>query len=131
MADRELRGRQRANAVLDGLLSAAWTGRSGVLVLCGEAGVGKSALLDSLAARSQTCRIARAVGIESEMELAYAGLQLLCQPFLDGIDRLPRPQHDALGTAFGLLAGPVPDRFLVAETRATRWLCWSCHGRGA
>ncbi|WP_433158146.1 helix-turn-helix transcriptional regulator [Kribbella sp. CA-247076] len=113
MTDRELRGRRQENAVLDGLFSAARTGQSGVLVLCGEAGVGKSALLDSLAARSQSYRIARATGVESELDFAFAGLQQLCQPFLDGIDRLPRPQHDALRTAFGTVAGPVPDRFLV------------------
>ncbi|MEV0797460.1 AAA family ATPase [Kribbella sp. NPDC050281] len=113
MGDRELRGRRHENAVLDGLLTAARTGQSGVLVLCGEAGVGKSALLDSLAARSQSYRVTRVVGIESEMELAFAGLHQLCQPFLDHLDRLPRPQQDALGTAFGLMGGAAPDRFLV------------------
>ena len=113
MADRELRGRRREIAVLDGMINAARAGRSEVLVVRGEAGVGKSALLESLVARSSTCRIARAAGVESEMELAYAGLHQLCQPFLDRIDRLPRPQHDALGTAFGLETGPAPDRFLV------------------
>ena len=113
MADRELRGRQREIAVLDGLINAARAGRSEVLVVRGEAGVGKSALLESLVARSCTYRIARAAGVESEMELAYAGLHQLCQPFLDRIVRLPRPQHDALGTAFGMEAGPAPDRFLV------------------
>ena len=76
----------------------------------GEAGVGKSALLESLVARSGTCRIARAAGVESEMELAYAGLHQPCQPFLYRIDRLPRRQHDALGTAFGMATGPAPDR---------------------
>jgi predicted ATPase len=113
MAERELRGRRRETAALDGLISAARTGRSEVLVLRGEAGVGKSALLESLVARSGMCRIARAVGVESEMELAYAGLHQLCQPFLELIDRLPRPQHEALGTAFGQQSGPAPDRFLV------------------
>jgi DNA-binding CsgD family transcriptional regulator len=113
MADRELRGRRQENAVLDGLLNAARTGRSDVLVLCGEAGVGKSALLDALVARTRSFGISKVVGIESEMELAFAGLHQLCHPFLDRIDHLPRPQHDALGTAFGLQAGPIPDRFLV------------------
>jgi len=113
VVDHGLRGRQRESAVLDGLLSAARTGRSDALVLRGEAGVGKSALLESLVNRSQTCRIARAVGIESEMELAYSGLHQLCQPFLDHIDRLPPPQHEALGTAFGQVTGPTPDRFLI------------------
>jgi DNA-binding CsgD family transcriptional regulator/tetratricopeptide (TPR) repeat protein len=113
VVDKGLRGRSRESAILDGLVSAARTGRSDVLVLRGEAGVGKSALLDELVSRSQACRIARAVGIESEMELAYSGLHQLCQPFLDRIDRLAPPQRDALGTAFGQLTGPTPDRFLI------------------
>lgn len=113
MAARELRGRIHENAVLDGLLAAARTGQSSVLVLCGEAGVGKSALLDSLVTRAQSSRVTKAVGIESEMELAFAGLHQLCQPFLDHLNRLPPPQQTALGTAFGLQTGPVPDRFLV------------------
>ncbi|TCM50622.1 LuxR family transcriptional regulator [Kribbella sp. VKM Ac-2568] len=113
MADCELRGRRRESAVLIGLLNAARTGQSEVLVLRGEAGVGKSALLESLVGRSHSFQVARTVGIESEMELAFSGLHQLCQPFLDRLDRLPRPQHDALGTAFGLEVGPVPDRFLV------------------
>jgi DNA-binding CsgD family transcriptional regulator len=113
MADRELRGRRQENAVLDRLLSAARTGRSDVLVLCGEAGVGKTALLESLVARTDSCQISKVVGIESERELAFAGLHQLCQPFLDRIDRLPPPQQHALGTAFGLQTGPAPDRFLV------------------
>ncbi|MEU0096853.1 AAA family ATPase [Kribbella sp. NPDC006257] len=113
MGDIELRGRQRELATLEGLVAAARTGRSEVLVLRGEAGVGKSALIDSLVARSNNCRIARTVGIESEMELAYSGLHQLCQPFLDLIDRLPPPQHNALGIAFGQLTGPTPDLFLT------------------
>jgi DNA-binding CsgD family transcriptional regulator/tetratricopeptide (TPR) repeat protein len=111
--ERELRGRERELAVLDGLLNAALTGQSEVLVLRGEAGAGKSALLQSLVTRGRACRIARVAGIESEMELAYAGLHQLCQPFLNRIDRLPPPQHDALGTAFGLQTGTTPDRFLI------------------
>ncbi|MFI7065192.1 ATP-binding protein [Kribbella sp. NPDC050124] len=113
MAERELRGRERESAVLDGLLNEARTGRSAVLVVCGEAGVGKSALLDSLEARAPSCQVTKAVGIESEMEFAFAGLHQLCQPFLPLLDRLPRPQQDALSTAFGLQTGPIPDRFLV------------------
>ncbi|WP_405071886.1 AAA family ATPase [Kribbella sp. NBC_01510] len=113
MADRELRGRLRERAVLDRMIDAARQGRSEALVLRGEAGVGKSALLDALVARVNGCQVARAVGIESEMELAYAGLHQLCRPFLDGMERLARPQHEALGTAFGLLSGTAPDRFLV------------------
>ena len=79
----------------------------------GEPGVGKSALLDYLAGRAAGCRVVRAAGVESEMELAFAGLHQLLAPVLDRIDRLPGPQREALRTAFGLSAGPVPDRFLV------------------
>src|SRR6202023_1925109 len=83
------------------------------LVLRGEAGVGKSALLEYLGQHASGCGLARAVGVESEMELAYAGLQQLCAPFLDRLERLPGPQRGALGTAFGLRDGDAPDRFLV------------------
>ena len=109
----QLLGRRRESEVLERLLTDARAGRSGVLVVRGEAGVGKSALLDDLAARAEGFRIARAVGVESEMELPYAGLHQLCTPYLDRIDQLPGPQLDALGTAFGLRTGPAPDRFLV------------------
>jgi DNA-binding CsgD family transcriptional regulator len=88
-------------------------GPSRALVLRGEAGVGKSALLEYLVQHASGCGIARSVGVESEMELAYAGLQQLCAPFLDRLERLPGPQRDALGTAFGLCDGDAPDRFLV------------------
>ncbi len=113
MAEHELRGREREIAVLQGLVDTARTGRSDVLVLRGEVGVGKSALLDALAARAAGCRVTRADGIESEMELAYSGLHQVCQPFLDRIGRLPEPQYAALGTAFGLLSGPPPAKFLI------------------
>ena len=83
------------------------------MVLRGEAGVGKSALLEYLVQHASGCGIARAAGVESEMELAYAGLQQLCAPFLDRLERLPGPQGNALGTAFGLRDGDAPDRFLV------------------
>ena len=82
-------------------------------MLRGGAGVGKSALLEYLARHASGCGIARAVGVESEMELAYAGLQQLCAPFLDRLQRLPGPQRGALGAAFGLRDGDAPDRFLV------------------
>ncbi|WP_329000279.1 AAA family ATPase [Kribbella sp. NBC_00709] len=113
MAERELRGRQHELAVLTRMLESARQGRSDALVLRGEAGAGKSALLDALATSVQGCQVARTVGIESEMELAYAGLYQLCRPFLDRMERLARPQHEALGIAFGRLSGPAPDRFLI------------------
>ena len=98
---------------LDGMLEAARAGQSGVLVLRGEAGIGKTALLAYAAERAGDCRLLRAAGAESEMELAFASLHQLCAPLLDGIERLPAPQRAALGTAFGLSAGTPPDRFLV------------------
>ena len=79
----------------------------------GEPGVGKTALLDYLAGRASGCLVVRAVGVQSEMELAFAGLHQLCAPMLDHAESLPGPQHEALRTAFGLSAGPPPDRFLV------------------
>jgi DNA-binding CsgD family transcriptional regulator len=87
---------------------------SAVRVLRGAAGVGKTALLDYVAERASGCRVARVAGVESEMELAFAGLHQLCAPILDGLDRLPAPQRDALRVAFGLHGGETPDRFLVA-----------------
>ncbi len=106
-------GRGDELALLDGALAAARTGQSRVLVLRGEAGIGKTALLDHVAARAAGCRVARTAGVESERELPYAGLQQLCAPFLDRLEHLPAPQRTALGTAFGLTAGTPPDRFLV------------------
>src|ERR1700683_1690428 len=100
-------------AVLDQLIDAVRAGGSRVLVVRGEPGVGKSALLDYLAGRAAGCRGVRAVGVESEMELAFAGLHQLLAPVLDHLDGLPGPQREALRTTFGLSAGPVPDRFLV------------------
>jgi DNA-binding CsgD family transcriptional regulator len=108
-----LRGRGGECGALDRLVTDARAGRSGVLVLRGEAGAGKSALLEFVVARAPDCRIARATGVESEMELAFAGLHQLCGPMLDHLDRLPAPQRDALGTAFGLSVGGAPDQFLV------------------
>jgi DNA-binding CsgD family transcriptional regulator len=83
------------------------------LVVRGEPGVGKTALLDYLAGRASGCLVARAAGVQSEMELAFAGLHQLCAPMLDRAESLPVPQREALRTVFGLSAGPVPDRFLV------------------
>src|SRR5580704_3666510 len=109
----ELRGRRRELGFLDRLIGAVRAGESQVLVLSGEAGVGKTALLDYVAGHAAGCRVVRAVGVQSEMELAFAGLQQLCKPLLDHLGRLPGPQGEALQTAFGLSAGPAPDRFLV------------------
>jgi DNA-binding CsgD family transcriptional regulator len=94
-------------------VASVGAGRSRALALRGDAGIGKSALLEYLAQHSAGCAVARAAGVESEMELASAGLQQLCASFLDRLERLPGPQRDALGTAFGLCDGDAPDRFLV------------------
>jgi DNA-binding CsgD family transcriptional regulator len=106
-------GRRDECAAIDRVLADARAGDSGVLVVRGEAGMGKSALLDYALAAASDLRVARVIGVDSEMELAFAGLHQLCGPMLDRFDRLPEPQRDALGTAFGLTAGAPPDRFLV------------------
>jgi DNA-binding CsgD family transcriptional regulator len=95
------------------LVASTRAGQSQVLVLRGEAGVGKSALVEYLVGRAAGCRIARATGVESEMELAFAGLHQLCAPMMGHLDRLPGPQRDALSVAFGLSTGTAPDRFLI------------------
>ena len=100
-------------AVLGQLLDGARAGRSGVLVVRGEAGVGKTALLDWAVGSAAGLRVARVAGVESEMELAFAALQQLCAPMLGKLAGLPGPQRDALGVAFGLSSGVAPDRFLV------------------
>ena len=109
----QLRGRTSECAALDAHLEAARAGDSRAIVLRGEAGIGKTALLDYMAERSQGCRVIRAVGIESEMELPFAAVHQLSQPLLDGLERLPPPQREALETAFGLSSGQPPDRFFV------------------
>jgi DNA-binding CsgD family transcriptional regulator len=108
-----LLGRRGECEALDQLLARLHTGRSPVLVLRGEAGVGKSALLEYLVDEASGCRVVRAAGAEAEMELAYAGLQQLCAPLLDHLDALPAPQREALSTAFGLSGGDPPERFFV------------------
>ena len=108
-----LRGRETERTRLEQLLTAVRAGQSAALVLRGEAGIGKTALLDYTAERGEGCRVLRTAGVESEMELPFAALHHLCTPLLDGLERLPPPQRDALGTAFGLSSGPRPDRFLV------------------
>ena len=98
---------------LDGLVLAVRAGESRSLVVRGDPGVGKTVLLDYLAGQAHGCRIARMTGVQSEMELAFAGLHQLCAPMLADLGRIPAPQQAALQTAFGVAAGPPPDRFLV------------------
>ncbi len=106
-------GRREQCEVLDGLLADVRAERSRVLVVRGEPGIGKSALLGYAADTAQDFQVAQAEGVESEMELPYAALQQLCGRMLDRLDQLPAPQRDALGVAFGLRTGSAPDRFLV------------------
>src|SRR3954469_3736676 len=115
-----LLGRRSECEALDGLVEAVRGGTSRVLVLRGDAGIGKSALLEHLvASASAGCRVLRAagggaaVGVESEMELPFAGVHALCAAMLDRVGRLPGPQREALSTAFGLDGGAAPDRFMV------------------
>ncbi|MEV2273822.1 AAA family ATPase [Nonomuraea africana] len=108
-----LLGRRTECAALDALLKAMRDGRSEALVLLGEAGVGKTALLDYAQQAGGDLKVLRVAGVESEMELPYAALHQLCLPLLDGIDRLPAPQADALATTFGLRAGEASGPFLV------------------
>jgi DNA-binding CsgD family transcriptional regulator len=109
----ELTGRHAECDVLDRLVAAVRAGESRTLVVRGEPGLGKTALLEYLAGQASGCRVARAVGVQSEMELAFAVLHQLCAPMLDRLERLPAPQRDALRTAFGMSGGPAPDRFLI------------------
>src|SRR5258705_7846798 len=110
---RTLLGRERERDMLDRLLNGVRAGRGGVLVMHGEAGVGKTALVEYAVEAGRDLRIARTVGVEAEMEPPFAAVQQLCSPFLYLRERLPQPQHDALEVAFGLRTGPAPDRFLV------------------
>jgi len=105
--------RRVARDALDRFVDAVRMGDSRALVLWGDAGVGKTVLLDYLVDRAEECRVIRLMGVQSEMELAFAGLHQVCLPFSDHFDRLPGPQLTALHTAFGVTAGPPPDRFLV------------------
>jgi len=98
---------------LDRLIDAVRAGQGRALVVRGDPGMGKTVLLDHMARQARGCRVARAVGMQSEMELAFAGLHQLCAPILHRAGRLPVPQRDALRTAFGIAAGPPPDRFLL------------------
>ncbi|AWB92600.1 helix-turn-helix transcriptional regulator [Aeromicrobium chenweiae] len=109
----ELIGRRAECRQLDEVLHAVRSGAGRALVLRGYTGVGKSALMEYAVRQAAGCRVVRVAGFESEKELAYAGLQHLCTPILDRLDQLPDPQRDALSTAFGLSAGPVPDQMLI------------------
>lgn len=109
----ELIGRRAERRALDGVVSAVSSGGSGVLVLSGEAGIGKTALLDEVARQISDNRLVRVAGEESETEFAYAALHQLCMPLFEHIGRIPAPQRAALLTAFGQRQGPPPDPFLV------------------
>ncbi|MFJ9712073.1 AAA family ATPase [Streptomyces sp. NPDC101234] len=106
-------GRQRECAALDNLLAGLRDGGSRVLVVRGEAGIGKSVLLECMAAQASRVQVTWARGVEADMELPYASLHQVCAPFLDGVEELPQPQRDALRVAFGTAVGDPPDRFLV------------------
>ncbi|MBD5788309.1 AAA family ATPase [Cellulosimicrobium terreum] len=106
-------GREHECGVLDGLVQGLRAGHGAVLSIRGDAGVGKTELLRYLGERATGCLVVRATNVESEMELAYAGLHQLCMPLLGNLPTLPPPQRDALGAAFGLTDGGAPDRFMV------------------
>jgi DNA-binding CsgD family transcriptional regulator len=99
---------------LDRLLAGARDGQSGTLVLRGEAGIGKTALLRYAAEQARAFRVARVTSAEAEMELPFAGIHQLCAPLLDELNALPQPQQDALNVALGLASGEIPNRFLVS-----------------
>jgi DNA-binding CsgD family transcriptional regulator len=109
-----LRGRARECALLDALIAAVRRGESRSLVLRGEAGIGKTALLEYLVDSASDLTVARIGGEESEMELEFASLHQLCAPMVDRRGTLPRPQRHALEVAFGMSGGAAPDRFLLA-----------------
>jgi hypothetical protein len=109
----QLLGRRRERELLDRLLEAAGGGDGGALVIHGEAGVGKTALLEYTVEAARAFRVLRTVGAEAEMELPFAALQQLCSPILELNQRLPPPQRDALAVAFGLSTGHAPNPFLV------------------
>src|SRR5258707_8105538 len=108
----QLLGRGGECGALDRLLGAVRAGESRTLVVRGEPGAGKTALLDYLAGRASGCRVAAAAGVQSDMELAFAGLHQLCAPMLDHLGRLPGPPRDALRAAVGMGAGAAPGRVL-------------------
>ena len=107
------RGRSRERRELDRLLDGVRGGESAALVIRGEAGIGKTALLHYCARQAAGCRVARLAGVESELELPFAALHQFCRPMLGGLAALPEPQQRALQVTFGLATGSAPDRFLV------------------
>ena len=112
-AGAQLRGRAAECRTLHGVIDAVTAGDSQVLVLRGEAGVGKTALLGHLTQQASAFRVLQVAGVQSDMELAFAGLQQLCAPLMEHLGELPAPQRDALEIAFGRGVGEAPDRFLV------------------
>ncbi len=109
-----LTGRRNERQAIDQLIQAVRAGKSRTLILRGEPGVGKTTLLDYAVGEANGCRVARATGVQSEMELPFAAMHQLCAPMLDLCHRLPAPQREAIQTALGLTEGSTPDRFLVA-----------------
>src|SRR3954452_9370051 len=114
-----LLGRSRERDVLDRLLETARGGQSAVLVIRGEAGIGKTALVRYAAEQAAGFRVAQIAGVEAEVELPFAGLHRVCTPMLAQLDALPDPQQHALRVSFGLSSGDAPDRFLVALAALT------------
>src|SRR4029077_18436207 len=106
-------------AAVEGVLAAVRDGLSGVLVLRGEAGIGKTALLEGAAEQAGEMRLARGTGVQAEIAMGFAGLHRLLVPFLGGLGELPAPQRQGLGSAVGVVAGPPPDRFLVGLAALT------------
>src|ERR1700750_553511 len=118
-----LRGRSEECRALAGLLESVRAGQSATLIVRGEPGVGKTALLDYVADRASGCRLARVAGVESEIGFAFAGLmELLRVARIEPTDPLPAPQRDALRCAFGLIDGARPETFLVSLAALNR-LC--------
>jgi AAA ATPase domain len=109
----EFVGRRRERSVLDELIYAVRGGESRALVVAGDPGIGKTALLGYVAGHARGCSVVRAAGVQSEMELVFAGLYQVCAPTLYRLDRLPSPQAGALRVAFGLAPGSAPDRFVL------------------
>ena len=109
----EFLDRTSERELLERLLAQARDGESAVLVIRGEAGIGKTALLRYVARHATGFRVAQVTGVEAEMELPFAGIHQLCAPLLDRVDALPQPQQDALNVALGVASGDVPDRFVV------------------